>query len=276
MSKTILITGATGKQGCSVLSNLSQQDSDVEILAVTRDLVQGNLDQPEEIFETAKKATSQPIWGVYSVQLANFGGKSDIEETQGKGLVDAALKNNVKHFVYSSVDRGGDASLDNPTAIPHFRTKHNIELHLISKTKGTDMTWTILRPVAFLDGSFVSGFVGRIFATVWKIALKGKPLQVIAAFTKPDEYKGKGISLAGDELSFDEMTNIFKSTTGKDVPMTFDIFGRLFMWLVADFGEMFRWFHDDGYKADIQAAKKIHPGLKDLRAWLETESDWRN
>ncbi|KAL3480404.1 hypothetical protein BJX99DRAFT_29012 [Aspergillus californicus] len=302
MSKAIIVTGATGKQGGSVVSNLLSQDADVEILAVTRDvtsagaqklqnkspkvkLVQGDLDKSDDIFVSAKKVTSLPIWGVFSVQVPNFNGKHEIEEGQGKALVDAALKNNVKHFVYTSVERGGD-SLSNPTNIPHFISKHNIELYLIDKTKGTDMSWTILRPVAFLDGNFTAGFIGKIFATCWKVALKGKSLQVIAvsdigffgaqAFLKPDEYSGRGISLAGDELTFDEMAKIFKSKTGKDVPLTFDFLARFFMWMVADFGTMFSWFHDEGFKTDIQALRAAYPGLRGFRDWLESESDWKD
>ncbi|KAF7620836.1 hypothetical protein AFLA_006131 [Aspergillus flavus NRRL3357] len=85
MSRTLLITGATGKQGGSVINNLLIQDADFEILAVTRDaqsngtqkllkksskikLVEGNLDHPEDIFRQAQKVTRQPIWGVFSVQ----------------------------------------------------------------------------------------------------------------------------------------------------------------------------------------------------------------
>ena len=86
MSRTLLITGATGKQGGSVINNLLIQDADFEILAVTRDaqsngtqkllkksskikLVEGNLDHPEDIFRQAQKVTRQPIWGVFSVQV---------------------------------------------------------------------------------------------------------------------------------------------------------------------------------------------------------------
>ena len=89
MSKTILITGATGKQGGSVITALLNANADVEILAVTRDassggaqkvkakssnikLVEGNLDDAEKIFENARGVTSQPIWGVYSVQVNLF------------------------------------------------------------------------------------------------------------------------------------------------------------------------------------------------------------
>lgn len=86
MSRTVLITGATGKQGGSVVAALLKAKADFEILAVTRDassggaqklqakssnikLVEGNLDDPEKIFTNAHQATSQPIWGIFSVQV---------------------------------------------------------------------------------------------------------------------------------------------------------------------------------------------------------------
>ena len=143
------------------------------------------------------------------------------------------------------------------------------------------MQWTILRPVAFLN-NFTPNFFGSVFATSWKIALRGKPLQLISvtdigffgahAFLRPDEYKNRPLSLAGDELTYDEMARIFKRVTGKDVPLTYGFLTRLLMWAFKELGFMFRWFYDCGYKADIPALRKIHPGLKDFEAWLETES----
>ncbi|KAE8140078.1 nucleoside-diphosphate-sugar epimerase family protein [Aspergillus pseudotamarii] len=299
MSRTLLITGATGKQGGSVIDNLINQDADFEILAVTRDaqsngaqkllkkssnikLVEGNLDHPEDIFRQAQKVTTQPIWGVFSVQTPVPGlFKEDSEERQGKALVDSALNNNVKVFVYTSVDRGGDASIDNPTPVPHFIHKHNIEHHLINQSKGADMQWTILRPVAFLN-NFTPDFLGSVFATSWKIALRGKPLQLISvtdigffgaqAFLYPHEYKNRPLSLAGDELTYDEMARIFKRVTGEDCPLTNGFLARLLMWAFKELGVMFRWFYDSGYKADIPALRRVHPGLKNFEAWLETES----
>jgi nucleoside-diphosphate-sugar epimerase len=209
------------------------------------------------------------------------GSNQEAEEKQGKGLVDAALKNDVKHFVYSSVDRGGDASLDNPTPIPHFISKHNIEHHLIEKAKGTEMTWTILRPVAFFD-NFTPGFTGKVFTTSWKNIVKEKPLQLIAvadigffgaqAFLLPDQYQNRAVSLAGDELTFDEMAKVFKDKTGQSPPTTFGFVGRIIMSTVKDMGLMFQWFHDVGYGADIQALRQVHPELKDFGTWLEKES----
>ncbi|PYI08855.1 nucleoside-diphosphate-sugar epimerase family protein [Aspergillus sclerotiicarbonarius CBS 121057] len=299
MSRSILVVGATGKQGGSVVDALLSQDADVEILALTRDansnsaqrllqksskikIVEGNLDDSDAIFRNAQKATSQPIWGVFSITTVVPGNSThDAEEKQGKSIIDAALKNNVKYFVYTSVDRGGDASFDQPTRIPHFITKHNVEHHLVNQAKDTDMAWTILRPTAFFD-NFTPDFFGKVFNTCWKISLRGKPLQLITvsdigffgaqAFLKPQEYSGKCVSLAGDSLTFDEMAKIFKQKTGKNLPMTFGILSRILMWIMKDLGYMFQWFHDSGYDADIPALKRVHPGLKDFGAWLETES----
>src|SRR5690606_21489140 len=107
------------------------------------------------------------------------GSSPEIEEKQGKALIDVALAERVKHFVYTSVDRGGDRSLQNPTNIPHFISKHNIEKYLLDKTaNGAKMEYTILRPVAFFD-NMVPGFMGNVFNASWKW-VGNKKLQFIA------------------------------------------------------------------------------------------------
>jgi uncharacterized protein YbjT (DUF2867 family) len=205
------------------------------------------------------------------------------EEKQGKAIVDEALKSSVKFFVYTSADRHGEDSLTNPTDVPHFITKHNIEHHLINKAKGTDMVWTILRPTAFFD-NFTPNFFGRMFATAWRMSLKGKPLQLIstadigffgaAAFMEPDAWKNKELAIAGDELTYEQMAQIFKAKTGKDVPQTYEFLCSLLFYFVKEFGNMFAWFHRQGFSADVKELRKMHPEMKDFRSWLEQESQW--
>ncbi|KAL4794826.1 hypothetical protein BDV19DRAFT_399170 [Aspergillus venezuelensis] len=299
----VLITGATGKQGGSLIRSLIQRKAPFEILAVTRDpaspsaqklaqlssnikLIQGDLGNPAGIFQNAQRLTKSPIWGVYSVQAAI--GNSD-EETQGKALIDESIKQKVKFFVYSSVDRGGEEnSFNNPTKIPHFMKKHNIEHHLIDRTKAQTgegrMEWTILRPAAFYE-NLTPDFFGKVFATCFKMSLAGKPLQLVAtsdigffgaeAFLNPETYKGKAISLAGDELTFDGMNVIFQQKTGKTLPMTFRPVCSLFMAMMKDMGYMFSWFREEGYGADIPSLKGAHPEMKDFATWLEKESGFR-
>ena len=42
--------------------------------------------------------------------------------------------------------------------------------------------------------------------------------------------------------------------------------------MVTELGVMIGWFGTDGYKADIQGLKKMHPGLMDMKTWIEKES----
>jgi hypothetical protein len=123
--------------------------------------------------------------------------------------------------------------------------------------------------------------MGKGFATMCKVGLQGKKLQFIAvrdigviaakAFFDPAEYGGRGISLAGDELTYDEMNEVFKKKTGTDLPTTFEIVARGMLWGITDLGSMFAWFHSDGYGVDIAEVKKIHPGLLNVDQWLEKE-----
>lgn len=210
---------------------------------------------------------------------AGMGGVGN-EEQQGKALVDASLQERVKFFVYSSVDRGG-STVNDPTNIPHFISKANIEQHLFEKSKNTDMRWTVLRPVAFFE-NLAPGFIGKVFATSFQRVLKNKPLQLIAtsdigffaaqAFLKPDEWAGKCLSLAGDELTFQQFRDIFRTKTGGELPMTFGFIAGILLWMIKDVGAMYRWFYEKGYGADIPSLRKIHPDLQDFGTWLERES----
>jgi nucleoside-diphosphate-sugar epimerase len=88
-TRAIIVTGATGKQGGSVVNALLKANAPYEILALTRDahsasskkllqksprikLVSGNLNATDEVFKKAKEATKTPIWGVFSVQVRNI------------------------------------------------------------------------------------------------------------------------------------------------------------------------------------------------------------
>ena len=148
-------------------------------------------------------------------------------------------------------------------------------------TKDNDMTYTVLRPVAFYE-NLVPGFLGKVFATCYEMVLKGKPLQLIAttdigsfaaqAFLRPQEYANRSISLAGDELTFEEYRRIFQEKTGQELQTTYRFIAGIILWLVKDLGFMFKWFHDQGYGANVAELRKAYPQLQDFGTWLEKES----
>ncbi|KAI1654596.1 NAD(P)-binding protein [Daldinia decipiens] len=305
MSKVLLITGATGKQGGAVITALLDRDpSKFTILAVTRDvnsisaktlaqkspsikLVQGNLGNVPSLFYEARKIYPQPIWGVYSVQISMGKGVTlEGEVAQGKALIDESIKAGIRHFVYSSVERGGDeASWDNPTPIPHFQSKYRIEQHLRNATgpgkPGASMGWTILRPVAFMD-NLAPGFPTRVFMTALHNHLGNKRMQWIAtsdigvfaakAFADPERWNRRAVGLAGDELSWEQLNASFTKATGAPVPVSYWFLGSVLTYMVTEMALMIGWFASDGYKADSIARRKDHPQMLTLEEWLVKES----
>ena len=171
-----------------------------------------------------------------------------MEEAQARPMIEESVKHGVEHFVFTSVDRGGPAdSEENPTEIAHFASKHRIEHFLKEKTAGTKTQWTILRPVCFMD-NLTPNFMGKGFASMWK-GVGDKPLQLISvhdigvfgarAFTDPEAYKGRAITLAGDELTLEQGKKVFKENVGYDMPETFGFVGSGIKFMVKEMGTMF-------------------------------------
>jgi len=304
MSRALLVTGATGKQGSAVINALIAKDtSDFILLAATRNkdspsakrlaakssnikLIEGDLDSIPALFQAAKQAAgSVPIWGVYSVQLSMGKGVTlEGEVRQGKGLIDESIRVGVKHFVYSSVDRGGDEkSWTDATVVPHFKTKFEIEHHLRDSTANgkSSMNWTILRPTAFME-NLEPIFATKIFLTMIRDTLKDKPLQWVAtqdigffaaeAFTNPEAWSKKAISITGDELTFAQLSEAFEHATGGPAGTTFGILGKALKVGVKELGIMVNWFRDEGYGADLANVRKLNPGTKTMEEWVKTSA----
>ncbi|KAG4433140.1 hypothetical protein IFR05_011382 [Cadophora sp. M221] len=291
--RRFLVIGATGKQGGAVLDNLlaSISAQSHQILALTRNaetarakllasnpnviLVRGDLSHIEAIFEKAG-----PIDGVYCVSVP---GKSRVEESQAKSLIDASIAHGVKHFVFASVDRGGPKlSNETPTSVPHFASKHRIEAYLKERTGSaqSSMKWTILRPVVFME-NLSPDFLGKTFAAMWA-GLGTTSLQLVAikdighfgaaALIEPEKYQGREIGIAGDELTYEEASKIFQQTMGFAMPTVFSFLGAGIQLMVKELRTMFSWFKMDGYKVDIEALRMEYPELQDFRTWLEKSS----
>lgn len=185
------------------------------------------------------------------------------------------------HRVAETDTRTGDKSWDNPSNVPHFQTKHQIERHLRDSAKGKPMTWTILRPVAYFD-NLIPAFQTKVFLAAMKVTMGNQPIQWIAvkdigifvakALASPEQYHGRAISLAGDELGIDEVSKTFGEVTGTPVVPTFGIFGSLLRLAMKEMRLMLDFFKDPGFGADIASLKKEHPGLLDLKTWIKEES----
>ena len=277
--KTILITGATGKQGGATLRHLAKRggfklramtrkpDSDAgkALAALGAELVAGDLNDAASLERAVAGA-----WGVFSVQNTWEAGVEQ-EEEQGKRLAKVARDKGVQHFVYTSV-----GSADRKTGIPHFENKFRVEQTI--KQLGFP-SHVILRPVFFMENLPSAWFLnGDKLVTALKPETK---LQMVAvedigkfsakAFTEAAKFKGVELEYAGDAVTMPEAAAALSELTGKTIT-----YQQIPIAAVRanseDFALMLEWFDAVGYSADI-ASTESRWGIKPLtlKQWVRNQ-----
>ena len=283
--KMIAVTGATGQQGGVVARKLLSEGWKVraltrdtnkpaaqELASLGAELVPGDMENRDEL-----EAAFQGAYGVFSVQnfwLPNVGFEGEIR--QGKNVADAAKAAGVQHLVYSSV-----GAAHRGMGQKHFESKWIIEQYIHS----LEIPYTILRPAAFfenfnweraniLNGTF-NGMGLRSEKGRQLIAAEDIAVFVALAFANPEQYLGKTIELAGDELTESQTADTFAKVIGRPVKLTMPAGGGNRRRSEEEMEAMFNFFNGEGYDADIPALRKIHPGLLTLEQWLR-KNGWEN
>lgn len=272
--RTILVSGATGHQGGAVLRHLREKQFPVR--ALTRDAnspkvrtlmtpgvepVSADLDDPASL-----RRTLDDVYGVYSVQP--FTDKLEEEVRQGNNLIDAANREEISHFVYSSV-----VAADAGTGIPHFESKGRIEEHL----RNSGLPYTIFRPVFFMENWL--GEKNTIEAGTLSLPLKPETrLQMIAvddigafvakAFEHAGSWNGKTYELAGDELSMEEIAQALGRAAERDVKYVQVPWDKFEKAAGHEMTVMYRWFDESGYHVNIDAVREQYPALMTFERWL--------
>ncbi|WVW86099.1 hypothetical protein I302_108138 [Kwoniella bestiolae CBS 10118] len=290
--KNVIVFGATGQQGTAFIEALSAHHDQYKIYALSRDpstpssiklsalpgveVVQVNkdyMDKPEMAF-AATGLKEDEVYGVFNVQ----GYVSEkVELAQGKGIIVASKRWNVKHFIYSSISFGG---LDDTNAAG-MEVKRDIENYLIS----SGIAYTILRPTQFMDNLLPSSaFMFKISRTILlRQTFYNHPErkhQLISsrdigkagaeALSHPEKWLNVIIELAGDELTVQEIEDVYREVLGSEPSLTFWGLAAFVRW-VSPLGPMARFFDDHGFKVDIPQLKEDLPqvGLEDLRGYLQ-------
>ncbi|WWC71954.1 uncharacterized protein I206_105913 [Kwoniella pini CBS 10737] len=276
IAQNIIVFGATGQQGASFIEALSTQNTlenvkyaiyalsrnpssnqstklsnlpGVKVISVNKDY----MNKPELAFEATGLKIDE-IYGIFNVQ----GYVSDkVELAQGKAIIDASKKWNVKQFVYSSVSFGG---LDD-TKASGMEVKRDIENYLFESNLG----YTILRPTQFMDNLLPnSAFIKHQLISIKDIGKTAS--QVIINSNK---WLNKIIELAGDNLTIQEIENIYKEELNEPIELTYWPLATFVRW-VSPLGPMAKFFDNYGFKVNINQLKKDLPEVEfeDFRTYL--------
>ena len=257
-NETILVTGATGQQGGAVARCLLSQRQNVRALTRNPAKAEELKRQGAEVVAgdlNNRDSVDSAVRGVNKILLITtpFEAGMDAEVQQAINVVDAAKTAGVDHLVYHSV-----AAANEETGIPHFETKWKVEQHI----RETGISYTIIRPVFFMENFYSPWFLPMIRQGKLVLPMPvDRPLQMIslrnigefgaAALMRKEEFCGKEIAIAGDELTLDKAMKLLSEALGKTITYeqlpdekAAETFGP-------DFAKMFSWFTEVGYSVDI-------------------------
>ena len=279
MSRTILITGATGNQGGATLHNLlgkgfalraltRKPDSDKakSLASIGVEVVAGDLNDADSL-----RRALAGVWGVFAVQNTWEAGVT-AEEEQGTRIAELAHEAGVQHFVYSSV-----GSAHRETGIPHFDNKSRVERTI----RGLGFPSTvIIRPVFFMENLLSPWFMNgdtlvsalKPDTTLQMIAVEDIGVFGAMAFTHAATLNGREIDIAGDAKTLPEAAAIIGRALGK--PLAFlQISISEVRKNSEDFALMLEWFDRVGYDADITGIEREF-GVKmtSLEAWARKQA----
>jgi uncharacterized protein YbjT (DUF2867 family) len=284
---SVLVTGATGKQGGALARLLLKRGHRVRALTRHPDspaarelesrgaeLVPGDFEDLDSLVLAARDMDA-----VFAMATPYSEGALDVEREvrHGRHLIQAARIARVRHFLYSSV-----AGADTPTGIPHFDSKHQIERHL----RLSGLVHTIVGPVFFMEN-----FTGPAFAHGLAEGLLTLPLphhrglQMIpvgdlATFCArvlewPEEFLEQRVELASDEVTGEQAAALITYVSGHKLRYQQTSLADVRAHQGEDLARMYAWLDQVGYHANISGLRRDYPelGWHTFEDWARTQ-DW--
>lgn len=270
--KTVLVLGATGRQGGATAHHLlnngwtvkamtrdPQQAAAQALQQAGADIIQGNFDD-----QAALEAAMQGVYGVFSVQ-AYGGSEAHGEVHQGQAIAQAAKAAGVQHLVYTSVQSAEDLA-----RIGGDGSKWEIEEFI----RGLGVPYTIIRPPLFMDdllgwrygtseGVFRIGFAPD--TTVGLIASHDIGAFAAYAFEHPEASLGQTIEIASDILTPVQIAATISRVLGRSIS-----YERVPIESIeyAPMARAFDFLNEVGYRDNLAALRQQVPDLLTLESWL--------
>ena len=300
--KIIAVVGSTGAQGGGLVrAILADPGSGFAARAITRDVnkdkakalagggadvVSADLDNVESL----KKAFAG-AHGVYAVTnfWEHFSGEKEIQ--QAKNIAEAAKAAGVKHVIWSTLEDTRALMSADDTRMPILQGKYRVP-HFDAKAEANaafaGLPVTYLVTSFYWDNLYMFGLAPKkddkgVYS--WTYPMGEAKLPGIAAddigkaafgiFKAGSEYIGKTVGIAGESLSFQEMSK--RLETIGIAPVQFNAVDanvfRGFGFPGADeYGNMFQVYRDFEKQVNaarsIEVTRKLNPSLKSFDQWL--------
>jgi uncharacterized protein YbjT (DUF2867 family) len=276
---TVLVIGATGRQGGAVAELLLDHGHDVTayvrsaespaalaLAAAGARLAIGDLADPE-----ALAGAAQGVDAIFGLSVPFGSGGKDEEVAQGRHLVDAAARTDA-HLVYSSV-RGADRMVE--TDIDHADSKQLVEAYL----RGQEVRATVVGPVYFMENVLNVGFSRLTDGVLANPLSAGKPLDQVTvldiaglavhAIEHADLFVGERIDVVSDRVTGEQAARILSEVLDREIPYQQLPLDQVRQWAGEEVADMFQHFEDN---TDFLDAERLHATYPDVK-W-HSYADW--
>ena len=299
INSPVLVMGATGKQGGSVIRALLRAGRSVR--AFVRDpssdaaqalAVQGVEVVKGEFTDTASlDAALTGVDGVFSVQMGSQPSDPHTEVLAGEALVQAAHRANVRVIVHSSVARAGDHEQfvdwkEGRWEPSYWQNKAAVN----EKVKAQGFRhWVILKPAMIMEdivppqadlqfrslrerGRFETAIAAD--TSIDWIAVEDIGAFAAAAFDEPERFHGHEIDLAAESVTLPEVAAKIAQATGRPVSAVTLSKEEA---LCRPYGELYfqaeSWNNVEGYRVDLKAVRSWGVPLTTLDQFIAKNRD---
>lgn len=299
INSPVLVMGATGKQGGSVIRALLRAGRSVR--AFVRDpssdaaqalAVQGVEVVKGEFTDTASlDAALTGVDGVFSVQMGSQPSDPHTEVLAGEALVQAAHRANVRVIVHSSVARAGDHEQfvdwkEGRWEPSYWQNKAAVN----EKVKAQGFRhWVILKPAMIMEdivppqadlqfpslrerGRFETAIAAD--TSIDWIAVEDIGAFAAAAFDEPERFHGHEIDLAAESVTLPEVAAKIAQATGRPVSAVTLSKEEA---LSRPYGELYfqaeSWNNVEGYRVDLKAVRSWGVPLTTLDQFIAQHRD---
>ena len=306
--KIIAVVGSTGSQGGGLVNAiLADTSGEFAVRAITRDpnkdkakalaakgaeVVQADIDDVASL--TKAFAGAHGVFGVTNF-WEHFSGEKEIQ--QAKNIADAAKAAGVKHVIWSTLEDTRKLMAADDKRMPILQGKYRVP-HFDAKADAnavfagvpatmllTSFFWDNLYNFALAPKKNEQGVYGWSYpmgeAKLPGIAVEDIGKTALAIFKGGQQYVGKTIGIAGESLSFQEMSKKLESGLGIS-PVTFtpvdaDVFRGYGFPGADEYGNMFQTYRDFEKEVNavrsVETTRQLNPQLQSFDQWLAKNKD---
>lgn len=294
IQETYLVLSATGRQGGAVVDALLAKNANVfgssrnpqslyEARGGAIKTVKVDMNDTATIVAALDQSKATRVW--FTTDWYSISKPTRAKEARlGFNVIDAIKRRSsqVNHVVFSS---GAEADTVSKK-LEEFWSKADIEEYMATELSRLNITWSVLRPVAFLE-NFDDAKNGNPL-TKGKLKMLLKPeisMKYISCrdigkgcaelLWNPDLYTGQKIDAATCEYTGPQAAQELSKVSGVECKYSLSV-PRFVLWLfVNHLYHMVEFFEANGYNdVDMEPFRKIVPDYQDAGAWFKAKGAW--